>query len=82
MIYFYCEEIGYIATRCPNKEIKDEKKNNNHKGKKDSNNYKNYKDKGKKSCFIAKVPDNSEDEMVYDEGDKMALISHVRKIDT
>ena len=50
----------------------------------------NYKDKGNKTCFMAKDFDNSEDEMVYivvkdesdDEGDKMALISHVSKNDT
>ena len=67
---------------------KDEKKSHKYKGKKDFKNYK--KDKGKKSCFIAKDSDDSEDEMVYtavkdesdDEGDKIALISHVSKNDT
>ena len=47
-----------------------------------------YKDKGKKSCFMAKDSDNSDNnEMVYigvkdesdDKEDKMELISHVRK---
>ena len=57
----------------------------------DFKNYKDYKDKGKKSCFMAKDSDSSDDdELVYivvkyefdDEGDKMTLISHVRKNDT
>ena len=60
----------------------------NTKGKKDFKNFKDYKDKGKKSFFIAKDSDSSEDdEMVYivvkyesdDEGDKMTLVSHVSK---
>ena len=50
----------------------------------------NYKEKGKKTCFMAKDSDSHEDKMVYivvkdesnDEGDKMALISHVGKNDT
>ena len=54
MICFSCEEIGHIAARCPNKENKDEKRGNKHKGKKDSKKYKSFKDKGKKSYFIAK----------------------------
>ena len=61
-----------------------------YKGKKKFKNYKDYMHKGKKSCLMAKYFDNSEDEMVYivvkdesnDEGDKMTLISHVRKNDT
>ena len=49
------------------------------------------KEKHNKSCFIDKYLDSSEDdEMVYiavknefdDEGDKMTLISHIRKNDT
>ena len=52
--------------------------------------HKSYKDKGKNFFFMAKDSDNSEDEIVYivvkdesdDEGDKMTLISHVRKNDT
>ena len=69
-------------------ESKDEKKSHKHKGKKDFKNYK--KENSKKSYFIDKDSDSSEDEMVYivvkdeydDEGDKMTLISHVRKNDT
>ena len=61
-----------------------------YKGKNDLKIHKSYKDKGKKTCFMAKDSDNSEDEIVYivvkdesdDEGDKMVLISHVRKNDT
>ena len=57
---------------------------------KDFKNHKSFKEKGKKTCFMAKDFDNSEDEIVYivvkdesnDEEDKMALISHVRKNDT
>ena len=65
-----------------------EKKNDKYKRK---NHIKSYKDKGKKSCYIAKDSDSSEeDEMVYIivkdeldyENDKMALISHVSKNDT
>ena len=87
LICFSCEEVGHVVARCPNREDKDEKKSNKYKGKKE---FKNYKNKGKKSCFMAKDFDNSEDEIVCiaikdefdDEGDKMALISHVRKNDT
>ena len=87
LIYFTCEEIGHIAARCPNKKSKDEKKGHKYKGKK---NFKSFKDKGKKTCFMAKDSNNSEDEIVYiavkdesdDEGDNMALTSHVRKNDT
>ena len=68
-----------------------EKKHKKYKGKKDFNNFKDYKEKGRKSCFMAKDLDCSEDdEMVHivvkdefdDEGDKMLLISHVSKNDT
>ena len=61
------------------------------KCKKNFKNFKDYKDKYKKSCFMAKDSNSSEDdEMVYiavkdefnDEGDKMELISHVSKNDT
>ena len=65
LIFFSCEEVGHIAARCPNRENKDEKKSHKHKGKKEFKIHKNYKDKGKKSCFMAKDSDNSEDEMVY-----------------
>ena len=59
-------------------------------GKKDLKNHKSFKDKGKKTFFMAKYSDNSEDEIVYiaikdesnDEGDKREFISHVRKNDT
>ena len=40
LIYFSCEEIGNIATRCPNKDSKDEKKSHKYKGKKDSKSHK------------------------------------------
>ena len=94
MICFSCEEVGHIVARCPNRDDKDENKHNKFKGKKDLINFKNfkeYKDKGKKSCFIGKDLDGSEDdEIAYiaikdesdDEGDKMAFISHVSKNDT
>lgn len=65
MIFFSCEEVGHIVSRCPNKEHKDEKKSHKYKGKKDLKNYKNHKDKGKKYFLMAKYSDNSEDEMVY-----------------
>ena len=54
LIYFSCEEIGHIATRCPNKESKDEKKSHKQKRKKEFKGHKNYKVKGKKTCFMAK----------------------------
>ena len=90
LICFSCEEVGHIAAKCPNKENKDEKKNKKYKNKKEFKNYKDYKGKSKRSCFMAKDSDNSEDEMVYivvkdesnDEEDEMALISHVSKNDT
>ena len=90
LIFFSCEKIGHIAARWMTKEFKDEKKSHKCNGKKDFKNYKSFKDKGKKTCFMAKDSDNSKDEIVYivvkdesdDEGDKMALISHVRKNDT
>ena len=90
LICFSCEEIGHIATRCPNKESKDEKKSHKYKGKKEFKGHKSYKDKGKKTCFMAKDSNNTEDEMVQivvkdesdDEEDTMALISHVSKNDT
>ena len=65
LIYFSCEEVGHIAARCPNKDSDDEKKSHKYKGRKDSKNHKSYKDKGKKTCFMAKDFDNSEDEIVY-----------------
>lgn len=91
LIFFSCEEVGHIATRCPNREGKEENKNENYKGKKDFKSYKDYKDKGKKSYYMAKDSDSSEeDEIVYiatkdesdDENDKMSLIYHVSKNDT
>ncbi|MFA1068233.1 hypothetical protein ACDI57_27820, partial [Klebsiella pneumoniae] len=89
LIFFSCEEVGHIAARCPNREEKYEN-NYKYKDRKDFNNFKDYKDKGKKTYFMAKDSDNSEDEMVYivvkdesdDEDDKMALICHVRKNNT
>ena len=88
LIYFLCKEIGHIAARFPNKKKKDVKKGHKCNNKKDFKNHKSFKDKGKKTCFMAKDSDNSEDEIVYivvkdesnDEGDKMALISNVRKM--
>ena len=65
LIYFSCEEIGHIAARCPIKQNKDEKKDNKWNGKKD---FKSFKNKGKKTCFMAKDSedsDNGEDEIVY-----------------
>ena len=87
LIYFSCELIGHIATKCPNRENKDKKKINKYKGKKE---FKNYKEKGKKCYLMAKDSNKNEDDMVYidvkdesnDEGDKMALISYVKKNDT
>ena len=86
---------GYIATKCPNKQRKNEKKGHKCNGKKDFKNHKSFKDKGKETCFMAKDSkdsNNSEDEIVYitmkdesnndEEDDRMALISHVRKSDT
>ena len=64
------------------------KKKNKYKGKKYFKNYKDYKDKDKKSCYIAKDSNSSDDdEMVYNfvkhesnnEDDKRTLISHVSK---
>ena len=46
LIYFSCEKIGHIATRCQNKERKDEKKSHKNKGKKEFKGHKSYKDKG------------------------------------
>ena len=88
LICFSCEEIGHIAARCPNKKNKDEKKDQKWNRKKD---FKSFKNKGKKTCFMAKDSEdsnNSENEIVYisikdnsdsDEEDKLALISHVSK---
>ena len=61
-----------------------------YKGNKEFKGHKSYKEKGKKTFFMVKDFDNSEDKIVYiavkdesnDEGDMMALISHVRKNDT
>ena len=61
-----------------------------YKSKKEFKNYKDYKGKSKKSCFVAKDSNDSEDEVVYiaikdesnDEEDEMAPISHVSKNDT
>ena len=59
-------------------------KHGKYKGKKDFKTYKDYKDKGKKSCYMAKDSNSSEeDEIIYIvfkdesdvENDKMALIS-------
>ena len=71
----------------PPTQSKDEKKGHKCNGKKDFKNHKSFKDKGKKTCFMAKDSDISEDEIVYitmkdesnndEEEDKMALISHV-----
>ena len=75
-----------VQTKKENKKKKHEK----YKGKKEFKSYKDYKEKGKKSCYMVKDFDSSEeDEMVYifvkdesnDENDKMALISHVSKND-
>ena len=60
------------------------------KEKNDFKSHKSYKEKGKKTCFMAKGSDNSEDKIVYiavkdesdDERDKMELIPHVNKNDT
>ena len=92
LICFSCEVVCHVATRCPNKEIKDDKKFNKFKGKKYFKSYKDYKDKRKKSCYIAKDSNSDdEDEMVYiaikdelddEDNEKMALISHVSKNDT
>ena len=68
----------------------DEKKSHKYKGKKEFKGHKSYKDKVKKTFFMAKDSDNSEDEMVFivvkdesdGEEDKMALISHISKNDT
>ena len=62
LIFFSCDKVGHIATKCPNKSDRDEKKFSKYKSKKD---YKSYKDKSKKSCYIANESDNEEDEMVY-----------------
>ena len=51
LIYFSCEEIGHIVTRCPNKESKDEKKSHKYKGKKKFKSHKSHKDKGKNYFF-------------------------------
>ena len=64
LIYFLYERIGHIATRCPNKDNKDEKKSHKYKGEKDFKSHKSYKDKGKKTFFMAKDSDNSEDKIV------------------
>ena len=64
LIYFSCEEIGHIAARCPNKESKGEKKSHKYNGKEDFKNHKSFKEKGKKTCFMDKDSNNSEDEIV------------------
>ena len=45
LIYFSCEEVGHIVARCPNREGKEEKKNNKYKNKKEYKRYKEYKGK-------------------------------------
>ena len=42
LIYFSYEEIGHIAARCPNREIKDEKKSHKYKSKKKFKGHKSY----------------------------------------
>ena len=60
LIYFSCEEVGHIATRCPNKESNEEKKSSKYKNKKEYKSYKDYKEKGKKSYFMEKDFDSSD----------------------
>ncbi|MDF3680761.1 hypothetical protein P3S38_27665, partial [Enterobacter hormaechei] len=59
IICFNCNEVGHIAARCPNKQNKDEKKGYKYNGKKD---FKSFKDKGKKTYFMAKNSNGSDDE--------------------
>ena len=54
-------KFGHITARCPNRESKDEKKSQKYKGKKEFKNHKTYKNKCKKTCFMAKNSNNSED---------------------
>lgn len=52
IIYFPCNKVGHIATRCHDREDKDESK---YKGRRDDREFKknkDYKDNGKKSCYI------------------------------
>ncbi|MDF3675370.1 hypothetical protein, partial [Enterobacter hormaechei] len=90
LIYFSCEEIGHIAAWCLKNKNKDEMKGHKCIGKKD---FKSFKDKGKKTCFMAKDSNDSndeeEDEIVYigvkdesDNDEEMALISHMSINDT
>jgi hypothetical protein len=85
LIFFSCDEVGHIATRCPNKdddEEKEDKKPNKYKEKKD---FKYFKNK-KKSCYLVKEEESeADDELVYiavkddsdDDKEKTTLISHI-----
>ena len=67
VIFFNCNEVGHIATRCPKK--KNYRGWDKSKIRRDEDN-KDYKEKRKKSCYIAKEEKKDEsnehgDEVVY-----------------
>ena len=84
--------VGYIATRCLDREEKGERKERKYKGRGDDWDYKKNKDdKAKKSCYIVDEEigtefESNDDEFVYvamkedyDEDEKTTLISYVKK---
>ena len=69
IIFFNCNEVGHIATRCLEKNYRGVEK---YKSMRDKDN-KDYKEKGKKSCYIAEEETRDEfekhnDEVKYNEG--------------
>ena len=90
IIFFNCNEVGHIISRCL------EKRNNRneykYRSRRDERN-KDYKDKGKKSCYIfeedsSEELDDHDDKVLYvamkdesDEDEATALVSYVSKGD-
>lgn len=66
--FSFWNKVGHIATRCPDREDKDEKKEWKYKGRSDDKDYRRNKDeKGKKYCYITKEKTNNESESNDDE---------------
>ena len=68
IICFRCNNVNHIATRCPNREDKDETREINYKGRRDEKYYRRRKDdKDKKYYYIAKENSDNESESNDDE---------------
>ena len=85
IIYFNCNEVGHISTRCTQK--KSYKEGNKYKNKREDDS-RDYKEKDNK-CYIVKQGfDENDDEVVYvtmkDESDgdeATTLVTYVKKYD-